>query len=598
MEVLDEATGNWQRLTGDIDFIDIRWADGKPLSASDAVKVYEDMIPLFGLQHGDTISWIRNGQALFDTKLKQLKPFIAGVGDDSLLQLGPKGAFAVKILPEQSLLQANGRNHYISYLGGHEVPPMQLRALTAPPPTVPIGPAPLIAPFGWGLDGTPDSDLGECDWMFSDGPGAGVITEDPDGGLRQWIQGIGWQPVDVSACAAGAGGAGNRPIRAAARPRAPGPPIDDDLVIHVLPQTALSEDAAAGDERIEIEDIYELAGEEMEGHGDAWFEPGQRVVINPGGDNEEIATVAAVGSLVLTEPLAHDHLAGEMVSVVSALEDEGDAEPPPAPPPPPPPPPPEPEPEPEPPPPPPPDADGDGVPDAEDACPDEPGPPENDGCPAPEPPPLPAGCDPAAGHVCGTDGDDSFVITAALDSDGDGVVRVFLGEGNDRVCIDPFSGLTVIVLGGPGDDDVRVRPCGGELRPSRTQSAGAARLVFRGQAGNDMGVGGPGPDILIGGPGDDRLLGAAGADVLRGGTGNDVLSGGTGGDILSGQTGQDTLRGGPGRDIVRGNHGDDALRGGRGGDRLSGGPGDDFLAGGPGRDACRPGRGGDVTRGC
>jgi hypothetical protein len=47
-----------------------------------------------------------------------------------------------------------------------------------------------------------------------------------------------------------------------------------------------------------------------------WFRPGQTVVINPGGLTEETATIAGLGSLILTAPLRFTHLPRETVAVV------------------------------------------------------------------------------------------------------------------------------------------------------------------------------------------------------------------------------------------------------------------------------------------
>jgi hypothetical protein len=47
-----------------------------------------------------------------------------------------------------------------------------------------------------------------------------------------------------------------------------------------------------------------------------WFEAGDRIVINPGGETEELAVVVGLGSLMLETPTAFEHLAGETISLV------------------------------------------------------------------------------------------------------------------------------------------------------------------------------------------------------------------------------------------------------------------------------------------
>ena len=48
----------------------------------------------------------------------------------------------------------------------------------------------------------------------------------------------------------------------------------------------------------------------------SWFEPGDFVVLDPGGPNQEFVRVAALGSIIAAEPLKKAHRVGEMVAVV------------------------------------------------------------------------------------------------------------------------------------------------------------------------------------------------------------------------------------------------------------------------------------------
>ncbi len=80
------------------------------------------------------------------------------------------------------------------------------------------------------------------------------------------------------------------------------------------PMTTLPEGGEAGDTRVEItpQAILGAVGE--------FFLPGDRVVINPGGYNEEIATVQGEGSLIFTSPLKYDHSIGELVAFLGPDE--------------------------------------------------------------------------------------------------------------------------------------------------------------------------------------------------------------------------------------------------------------------------------------
>lgn len=100
---------------------------------------------------------------------------------------------------------------------------------------------------------------------------------------------------------------------------------EDPGVLELSPMTGLI-DAPAGETRIEIAEPHEMGLPE----GTDWFRPGDRIIINPGGLNEERAVVAALGSLVLTEPLTEEHHPGEMIirdTAVSVGPDDGEAGP-------------------------------------------------------------------------------------------------------------------------------------------------------------------------------------------------------------------------------------------------------------------------------
>jgi Ca2+-binding RTX toxin-like protein len=111
----------------------------------------------------------------------------------------------------------------------------------------------------------------------------------------------------------------------------------------------------------------------------------------------------------------------------------------------------------------------------------------------------------------------------------------------------------------------------------------------RGNAGNDVLIGGSVGDQLAGGVGDDTIKGRGGDDTINGHAGNDVIDGGDnndtiygmeGDDWISGGSGDDRVEAGVGDDLVYGDAGDDALLGQSGKDELHGGDNDDTLNGG------------------
>ena len=106
---------------------------------------------------------------------------------------------------------------------------------------------------------------------------------------------------------------------------------------------------------------------------------------------------------------------------------------------------------------------------------------------------------------------------------------------------------TMSVLGGAGDDVLRLDEVNGALPP--------ANLI--GGTENDTLIGGSGADTLVGQGGNDVLQGKGGADVLFGGSGDDTLTGGDGDDRVSGDAGNDRMIWNPGDDTDVNDGGDD-----------------------------------------
>jgi hypothetical protein len=79
--------------------------------------------------------------------------------------------------------------------------------------------------------------------------------------------------------------------------------------IDPAPMTLLAQEAQAGSSRLDVMEPTELGVSEAGG----WFQPGDRIAIDPGGPNEEHATVSELGSLVLDAPLEGTHAADELV---------------------------------------------------------------------------------------------------------------------------------------------------------------------------------------------------------------------------------------------------------------------------------------------
>lgn len=80
------------------------------------------------------------------------------------------------------------------------------------------------------------------------------------------------------------------------------------------------------------------------------------------------------------------------------------------------------------------------------------------------------------------------------------------------------------------------------LKPTECAALNLTRLVIIARGDNTSGQ----SELVIGTPGDDDLRSRGGADCILGGGGNDILRGGAGMDILIGGPGDDDLDGGGG----------------------------------------------------
>ncbi len=108
--------------------------------------------------------------------------------------------------------------------------------------------------------------------------------------LRIWTVENGWQPISVEdAFAAG-----------------------DPNLADIAPNSSLPNGAAAGKKDLVITAAVDLSFE-----GD-FFEADDVVVINPGGSNQEIATIEGVNPIVLKTELVNEHNPGEMIAVINS----------------------------------------------------------------------------------------------------------------------------------------------------------------------------------------------------------------------------------------------------------------------------------------
>jgi Ca2+-binding RTX toxin-like protein len=218
--------------------------------------------------------------------------------------------------------------------------------------------------------------------------------------------------------------------------------------------------------------------------------------------------------------------------------------------------------------------------------------------------------------IVGGSGDDFISV---LDSDGDNVIRLAPGSGNDtlqmRVAYQtPETAVTNIEFSGVDPSQVEWAREGDDLvirygaNDSLTvtgffwcisngtflrigefrfddgtvfnQNSIPMTLVTNGTGEGDNLLGWENKDEIHAGGGDDYVEGNGGNDRLFGDAGDDYLRGGDGDDTLEGGDGNATLNGGEGSNILRGGAGDDDLWAyGDTGSVFEGGTGNDIISG-------------------
>ena len=136
------------------------------------------------------------------------------------------------------------------------------------------------------------------------------------------------------------------------------------------------------------------------------------------------------------------------------------------------------------------------------------------------------------------------------------------------VTIGTFASVpSVLVVGGPGDDDIQVVADG--------PVADLIEVIVEGGAGNDVIT--IDPDITAA----TELSGGAGSDFITGGSGENVIDGGDGNDILFGGTSTST-------NTLIGGGGDDEIHDGGGTNTIVGGGGDNTFVPGGGTNDFKP----------
>ncbi len=117
---------------------------------------------------------------------------------------------------------------------------------------------------------------------------AGAAT--PTGRLRVWTRELGWRPVTRTAAIA----------------------LGQPGVADIAPITSVDGEADAGVRTFSI-----TAQQELEVSG-RFFQPGDQIVLSPGGANQEFAIIKSLNPFTLSSPLAFHHDRGEVIAFLQA----------------------------------------------------------------------------------------------------------------------------------------------------------------------------------------------------------------------------------------------------------------------------------------
>lgn len=280
-------------ISGDIDWVHFSNLDGTPLDPKRARIVYDSLIRCCGLQHPETVSWIRDGITVFKGKANQIAEYIRG--DKALLEVSGEGARAVRVSEKLTSFAKDGRNHLVFFDGGIK---SRVRATLA---DFENGLAffqskfpdrRLLAPFLWGTklgNLLEDTTIEGKEWSISSSDDNAFLTRQVAGGVLEVFDGVDWVLWDIT--------------------KEPGPLV-------LAPVTELTEDISIGETELPINNWPDFWPKEMAGRLDSWFEPGNVIVIDPGGPRQAVRLVVALGSLVLDRPLEFSYRAGTLVAVV------------------------------------------------------------------------------------------------------------------------------------------------------------------------------------------------------------------------------------------------------------------------------------------
>lgn len=275
-------TGLMSKITGDDDGIFIGQLNGLGLKKSEINGAYESLMDVFNHPFSDT--W----KASIEKKLEIFSRYFETIPGTStkgapLVMVVNGEAYAVKINGATTRFDIGANRAFIDFIGAPAA----------------VDPLPALPSFAQVLlDNVPDlllpgmflrALLHQPGAAFGGQPitvteGGEIVRMTPQGAVQSWTLTGGWKD-DPDAAARAARGE-----------------------LTLAPQSLITTTTTAGAHRVE------LMGQGEVGMSGDWFDPGDSVVIDPGGPHQEVATVTAIGSLIFATGLTQPHAPGEVVA--------------------------------------------------------------------------------------------------------------------------------------------------------------------------------------------------------------------------------------------------------------------------------------------
>ncbi len=304
---MQDADGAFRYIAGDIDWVHFSFLDGSPLDSETAFKLYDAMRRCCGLQHPETITWIRDGQTVFKAKINQIAGYLRG--EKALLEVSGETTRAVRIDQNLSRLANEGRNSLIFFEAGLKA---RTRATLADVESAfayfqaKFPDRRLLAPFLWGtkfnysINNSSSAVLArQASSQPSNRPSsqsfsrssAGNQSDDSSLDVIEIFNGSQWIATDITSLPS---------------------------TVSLVPTSGLTVDVPAGARVVPVVDLPQLFANELAGHLESWFAPGQTIVIAPGEATQEVRRIIAGTSLTLDRPLDFSHATGTLVAVVPA----------------------------------------------------------------------------------------------------------------------------------------------------------------------------------------------------------------------------------------------------------------------------------------